>query len=232
MLKDRKRLGFPLSCFLLLASLGLGAGGLAYPPSWSDDIRITEDSQNQEWPDVAVSSQNHIWCVWRDERDSNYEIYFTKLDSVGGTLIDDTNLSDNPTNSRYPVVAVDSSDDVHIVWRDVDATGFDVWYAKLDSAANVLAVHSSDRLHLVWQDYRNNNWDIYHKRGENEVGVEEMPKFQLPNPNCSRTTPTPSPAPPPITSQPDGEMGRPGEGGTYQRVNLSSYPSTMLPGGR
>ncbi len=174
MLKDKKRLGFSLSCLLLLASLCVGADGLAYPPGWSDDIRVTEDSQDQMRPDVAVSSRNHLWCVWLDQRDSNDEIYFTKLDSAGGTLIDDTNLSSNPTNSRHSVVAVDSSDNVHIVWRDVGATGFDVWYAKLDSAGNVLvpnkvvayasgsimgsllpaiAMDSSNNMHIIWDQY-------------------------------------------------------------------------------
>ncbi len=174
MLKDKRRSGFSLSCFLLLASLGLGADGLAYPPDWSDDIRITFDPADCFHPAIAIASRRNVWVTWDDYRNPDGEIFYSKLDSLGNTLIDDTNLSNNSTRSWFSVVAVDSSDNVQIVWRDVGATGFDVWYAKLDSAGNVLvpnkvvayasgsnmgsllpaiAMDPNDYIHILWDQY-------------------------------------------------------------------------------
>ena len=104
----------------------------AYPDGWSDDILVNEDtSDNQYRPDVSTDTQNNVWITWHVATLTEGEIYYSKRDSVGNCLLPETTVSNNASKSWKARVAVDASDNAHIVWRDESPQGFGIWYAKL-----------------------------------------------------------------------------------------------------
>jgi len=86
--------------------------------------------------------------------------------------------------SFSPVIAVDSSDNLHLVWDDDTPGNFEIYYKKsTDGGATwtankrltwtssyswnpSVAVDSSGNVHVVWEDDTPGNWEIYYKRGK------------------------------------------------------------------
>ncbi|KPJ71386.1 hypothetical protein AMJ52_08620 [candidate division TA06 bacterium DG_78] len=111
----------------------------AYPPGWSDDILINEDtSGSQGSPDVSTDSQNNVWISWHSGILAEMEVYCSKRDSLGSCLIPETNVSNNASQSGLARIIVDKSDNIHFVWRDESPQGFGIWYAKLANDGAVI----------------------------------------------------------------------------------------------
>jgi Tol biopolymer transport system component len=94
--------------------------------------RLTNDSAVSRQPDIAVSG-NYTYVVWSDDRDGNYEIYYKMLDD-SSVSVSDTRLTNSGASSITPSVAVDTADEVHVVWREGD----DIYYLKADSIGTLL----------------------------------------------------------------------------------------------
>ncbi|MGB7055865.1 MAG: hypothetical protein WBE28_11145, partial [bacterium] len=126
-------------CYLLLTAYCLL--GYAYPPGWSDDVLLTpEDSRDRVQPDIDVGVFNNVWAVWDSGSwiTGTAEVLFTKRDSLGGCIIPETPVSNNPTFSTNPRLAVDTSNNVQFIWRDWSPQGDGVWHAKLANDGSTL----------------------------------------------------------------------------------------------
>jgi hypothetical protein len=147
-------------------------------------------------PAIAVDSDDMVHIVWHDERwDSSSEIAYTKLDPSqddqdGGaadeaaiTVVDDTRLTDLGKDRQIaPRMAVDSKDNIHIVWEDSDYwSGGNIYYMQVDENGNELvaetvirptssyyrveraspdvAVDSNDNPHITWNDDEDTDMD-------------------------------------------------------------------------
>jgi len=143
-------------------------------------------------PAIAVDSDDMVHIIWHDERwDSRTEIAYTKLDpsqddqdgsaadEAAITVVDDTRLTDLlKWYQRAPRMAVDSKDNIHIVWEDGDPwSGGNIYYMQIDKDGNELvaetvirptssyyrveraspdvAVDSNDNPHITWNDDEN-----------------------------------------------------------------------------
>ncbi len=146
-----------------------------------DDTRLTNAAETSDLPSIALDAKDNLHIVWEEDRDGkyNYEIYYTKLDNNGTTLIDDTRIT-FANSARNPSIAVDKNDNVHIAWNDNREGGYAIYYTKLDNNGNTLiddtkltptpgrsflpqlAVDSFNHLHVIWQDHRQSNYEIYH----------------------------------------------------------------------
>jgi len=151
-----------------------------------DDTRLTTASGYSWCPAIAVDTNNNIHITWHDKRDGNWEIYYTKLDNAGNTLVDDTRLT--PTDSSLsssPAIAVDTNNNVHIIWKDERDGNWEIYYTKLDNAGNTLvddtrlttasgyswcpaiAADTNNNVHITWEDERDRNWEIYYTKLDN-----------------------------------------------------------------
>ncbi len=113
----------------------------AYPPGWSDDILLTpEDNKVRFYPDVDVDGFNNVWVVWDSGSwvNNTAEVLFSKRDSVGGVLIHETEVSTNVPYSYYPRIAVDGSNNIHIIWREISPLGMGLGYAKLANDGSII----------------------------------------------------------------------------------------------
>ncbi|MBU1164070.1 prepilin-type N-terminal cleavage/methylation domain-containing protein [Patescibacteria group bacterium] len=155
-------------------------------------IKVNSDSigSAQEKPVVANDTDDNIYVVWEDDRNFNYDIYAQKLNSDGTKLWSDTKInSDSGASQENPDIALDSSDNLYVVWQDFRSDNdYDIYIQKYDSSGNrlwaledikvnsdssdasqenpVIAVYDPGtpadiRIYVVWQDYRNSNSDIY-----------------------------------------------------------------------
>ncbi len=84
-----------------------------------DDTKITSDSAPSAWPSLGLDGSGNVHIAWEDYRNGDPEIYYTKLDNNGNTVVDDTRLTpDDSAESVSPSLGLDDSGNVHISWRD------------------------------------------------------------------------------------------------------------------
>jgi hypothetical protein len=144
----------------------------AYPSGWSDDILLTpEDDKIRSQPDLDVDTYNNVWAVWDSGTwvNNTAEILYSKRDSLGDSLIPETDVSNNASYSTGPRIAVDASDNIQFVWLDETPQGIGIWHAKLANDGSVivpshLAVSGNNDLfpfEMVLNKYKEINviWD-------------------------------------------------------------------------
>ncbi|HEY32008.1 MAG TPA: hypothetical protein G4O10_02745 [Dehalococcoidia bacterium] len=145
--------------------------------TWSEDILLTPDGIDAEFPFPAVSG-NTIHLVWQDARDGNLEIYYKRSVDVGVSWAPAERLTNNPGESKHPKIVVQNGN-LHLVWRDNRDGSNEVYYKKsTDGGQNwsqdrrltqnpgqsfwpVLAA-SDELVHLVWCDERDGNQSLYY----------------------------------------------------------------------
>jgi hypothetical protein len=182
------------------------------------DTRFTPNFSGENWfagvvfPDstITIDSQNHVIVVWEDKRNQlSGELYFTKLDNTGITLIDDTPLTAinlaSWGNHMHPDITIDGLDRLHIVWSDDRSTtgNSEIYYRCFTTAgqslspllrltyatsASVRPSIESDTVNkarFTWQDSRDGNTEIYLKQQnmliheQNDVHATTTPQPQI-----------------------------------------------------
>ncbi|MDB9822916.1 hypothetical protein OAC89_04370 [Deltaproteobacteria bacterium] len=139
-------------------------------------------------PRMAIDSNDNIHIV--AEMSWEYgQVYYMKIDDNGNVLIDAGVVRETEWNWQgRPNVAVDSNNDVHIVWGEYLERTWDVFYAMLDGNATDLediilidatmislddfysskrpsiVVDSEGMVHIIWQD----------KRAQDDEGTTEI----------------------------------------------------------
>ena len=150
--------------------------------TWTDDRLITSNSGYSVKPKIAVDSSNNPHVVWCDNTPGNYEIYYQKSTDGGATWTTSKRLTRNSGWSYSPDIAVDSSDNPHVVWHDTTPGNYEIYYKKSKNRGATwttskrltwtsgisqepdIAVDSYGNLHLVWQDSRPGNLEIYYMK--------------------------------------------------------------------
>jgi len=151
----------------------------------------TEDRRPSDSEHAAIvgDSEGNIHIVWEDNRNGNWEIYYTKLNSVGETLIDDRRITHNDSFSREPAMAIDSNDNLHLVWYDGRDGNMEIYYTVLDSNGRSLsdnirlvidesdsfdpavAVDSNDHAHVVWTDWMDGSASILYSQLDEDGNI-------------------------------------------------------------
>jgi hypothetical protein len=107
--------------------------------SWeTPDVMVSSGSGNQTYPSITVGSSGNIYVVWEDDRNGDKDIYFAKsLD--GGLSWSNPNIRVNfdtfgrgdPNMSQVSAqIAVDSVEDIYVIWQDNRWTDEDIFFAK------------------------------------------------------------------------------------------------------
>ncbi len=147
--------------------------------SWGADTRLTNNNAISFQPSVAVSG-SIVHLVWMDERDGNLEIYYKRSSDGGVNWGTDTRLTNDPSGSRHPSLAVSGSV-VHVVWMDSRDGNWEIYYKRSSDGGiswgadtrltNNTAFSwypsvavSGSVVHTVWEDSRDGNVEIYYKR--------------------------------------------------------------------
>jgi PKD repeat protein len=141
--------------------------------------RLTYSRWDSDKPQLDVDASDNLHIVWCDERELRTAIYYIKLAPTGKILINDTVLAEVGAPNVIATIAVDTANNVHIVWNNHTVLTEFGWngalhYLKLSSidctpiiddtviTKSLLNVHApsidtdkNNRVNVVWADSRN-----------------------------------------------------------------------------
>ena len=107
--------------------------------NWEADKRLTNNAGNSENPTISVSG-SIVNIVWRDDRDSNSEIYYKRSTDGGTNWEEDTRLTNNISSSEAPSIS-GSGSSVHVVWNENRDGNWEIYY-KNNPSGNATAVEN------------------------------------------------------------------------------------------
>jgi hypothetical protein len=99
--------------------------------SWSHLVNISRNpSSKSELPDITIDNDDNLHVVWDDDATSDWEIYYaTSSDGVWWSTPD--NISHSTEYSGGAAIAIDNSDNPHVVWQEyVDGWNWEIYYAS------------------------------------------------------------------------------------------------------
>lgn len=142
--------------------------------------RLTWNAGMSAWPNIMIDSSDNIHIVWHDKTPGNFEIFY-KMSTNGGASWINKRLTWSPGDSFCPILAMDTSGTLHLVWSDWTPIQEEIFYKKsTDGGASwmtkrlswnpgssyrpVIAVDSSDNIHVFWHDQSPGNYEILYKK--------------------------------------------------------------------
>jgi len=144
--------------------------------TWSSPVNITTESYSHYEPIIAIDSSNNLHIVWEEltsEYPNHYQIRYAKSTDGGNTWSSPVNITNESLDQYDPIIAIDSSNNLHIVWIGPSSASpnyyyFQIRYAKSTDGGNtwsspiditnesysqyapIIAIDSSNNLHIVW----------------------------------------------------------------------------------
>jgi hypothetical protein len=152
--------------------------------TWNAARRLIWTSGKSYSPALAINFLNAVYVFWEDDTPGNYELYFKRSADSGATWNTARRMTWTSGDSFAPAPAIDSNNEVHVVWSDYTAGNPDLYYRSRpagsatwgvvkrltwtpeDSAAPSLAIDAVDALHVVWSDFTPGNYEIYYRKGK------------------------------------------------------------------
>jgi hypothetical protein len=152
--------------------------------AWMTSQRLTWNSGISYEPAIAVDSSGNPHVVWDDNTPGECEIYYKKTTNGGSAWMTSQRLTWNSGISYEPAIAVDSSGNPHVVWRDNTPGNNEIYYKKTTNGGATwmtsqrltwnsggsyepaIAVDSSGNPYVVWHD-DTQGYQIYFKKSTN-----------------------------------------------------------------
>lgn len=101
---------------------------LVQQPAYIPFVAISNSSYDCQFPAIATTATGVSYVVWQENVNGNWEIFLSRVDNNG--TIDQTfgkiNISSTTGASRYPDIAVDTSNRCYIVWQEGSAINFSI----------------------------------------------------------------------------------------------------------
>ena len=137
--------------------------------TWSAATRLTWRAGDSENPDISIDSSDNIHVFWQDVSPGNAELYYKKSTDSGSTWTVQR-ITWSSGHSIRPDAAIDSSDNIFLVWVDRTPGNYETYFKKsTDSGASWLgtnrltwtsaeddspavATDSSNNIHILWLD--------------------------------------------------------------------------------
>jgi len=148
---------------------------------FSDSIQLTNNTNDQCNPAIALGSADKLYVVWQDNRRVNWDLYVsTSVDGINWSA--ERRVIDSNDNQTNPAIVVDGSlpNIAYIVWQDDRGVGRnqDIYIAAsnddfvtknvsqitFDDSNQIepaIAADSSNTIYVVWTDPRGIKNDIY-----------------------------------------------------------------------
>jgi hypothetical protein len=98
---------------------------------------ISNDSYSSERTRIGVDAQNNINVVWDQEKGGgDTEIIYTRSSNRGATWSQQANISNTGYESAFPDMALGTSGDINVVWREDRGAQTDIYFGRsIDSGA-------------------------------------------------------------------------------------------------
>ena len=98
--------------------------------TWSASKRLTWTAGISTCPAIAGYSSDYLHVVWQDNMLGNDEIYYKMSTDGGATWSANKRLTWTSGASMDPAIAVDPSDNLHVVWIDSTPGNLEIYYRK------------------------------------------------------------------------------------------------------
>ncbi|UCE05435.1 MAG: T9SS type A sorting domain-containing protein, partial [bacterium] len=155
----------------------------------NDDTGI----KDQNYVSIDMNDSGSFVVAWRDNRNSNPDIYFQYYDSSGVKQGENQRANDvNREAQSHPSISMDGSGGFVIAWQDNRYGNPDIYFQRYNSSGMPLgnnqkanddagdidhwgasiAMDKSGNFVIAWEDERNVNRDIYFQRYESN-GVKK-----------------------------------------------------------
>jgi hypothetical protein len=92
--------------------------------------RLTWTSGASWGPSIVIDTNNHIHIVWSDSNPGNDEIFYKESRDGGTNWTAPKRLTWNSGYSWFPAIAVDFTDNSHVVWQDWTPGIPEIFYTK------------------------------------------------------------------------------------------------------
>ena len=99
--------------------------------SWSTTMRVTPDYSFSNYPVAQFDFHRNLHLAWTDNRSGVLGIYYKYWDSQSQSWSSETKVSSNSGQGKYPSIAVDSQNNVHLIWQDNRNGHEDIYYRQL-----------------------------------------------------------------------------------------------------
>ena len=156
--------------------------------AWGSNVEVNDDTtvNAQRFPNLAMALSGNTVVVWRDERNGNSDIFAQHFDSLGIALGSNfrVNTDTGTAPQGAPTVALDSSGNFVICWRDDRNGNSDIYIQRYDASGIALdtnfkanddtgtadqfgppiAMHGSGSFVVCWQDERYGGNAVYAQR--------------------------------------------------------------------
>ena len=167
---------------ILIGVIGLALVIPSAQAQWSPAKRLTWTSGWSEWPVLAVDSVGDLHALWDDKTSGHHEIYYGKSTNGGSSWSATRRLTWASSYYLSVAIAVDTADNIHIVWADyLPGTG-EIYYKKSTNGGTTwtankrltwtsgasedpsITVDSLGNIHVVWEDSTPGDYQIYYKK--------------------------------------------------------------------
>ncbi len=153
--------------------------------TWSATKNVSLTSGHSYTPAIAPDSGNAIHIVWHDFTNGPAEIYYKKSPDGGTTWGASKRLTWTLGDSASPAIALDSGNNIYVVWKDETSGKSEIYFRKSASGGATwgvaqrltwnsgwsekpeLAIDSGNAIHIVWYDDTPGNAEIFYKRSTN-----------------------------------------------------------------
>ena len=82
-------------------------------------------------PRKAIDSDGDTHIVWMSKRLGQWEIYYKETNSTGNITVPETRISDEPYDSVFPTISLDSFNNAHVIWADYREGNWEIYYSKI-----------------------------------------------------------------------------------------------------
>jgi hypothetical protein len=148
--------------------------------TWSTPVNASNTAGNSVEPAIAVDAGT-IYLAWADDTPGNREVLYSKSIDGGGTWSASVNVSNNSGVSQFPSIAIDSSNNLHVVWMDNTPGNMEIFYSNSTDGGTTwsAAVNASNStgessipvisigagtIYLAWYDDTPANSEIFYSK--------------------------------------------------------------------
>jgi len=142
--------------------------------TWASSKRLTETPGASTCPEITLHNDT-IYIAWIDKRDGGeFEIYYKKSIDKGETWCEDKRITNTPNESSMTSIAVDSNNNIYIVWFEAEENGSALCFTKSTNGGDtwllsqtithtnygtlhggpVIQTDLQNNIHIAWVDNR------------------------------------------------------------------------------
>lgn len=153
--------------------------------SWEASQRLAWTLDRSVSPDIVFQSPGNLHVVWEDYTPGNNEIYYKESTDLGASWAKTQRLTWTTGGSYAPLIILDSSDNLQLIWQDTTPSDSEVYYKRSSDAGlswttarqitwasgatipTGFAADSSGNLHMAWTNSSLEGYDIHYRKSTN-----------------------------------------------------------------